>query len=64
MNDVKERRVTKPKINVNSGANAKLKPVVRIAKSKSYAPIEETNEIPEQKVTNPQERSKARTITI
>ena len=64
MNEVKERRVTKPKINVNSGANAKLKPVVRIAKSKSYAPIEETNEIPEQKVTNPQERSKARTITI
>ena len=63
MGEVKERRTTKPRINVNSGANGKPKPVVRMSKSKSFAPIEEFSEATETKVTN-QERPKARTNTL
>ena len=52
MGEVKERRTTKPRINVNSGADAKLKPVIRMVKSKSLAPVEETTEATEKKVPN------------
>ena len=64
MGEVKERRPTKPRINVNSGANAKPKPVVRMSKSKSFAQIEETSEAQETKVTNPMVPAKPRTNTL
>ena len=67
VNANKERRISRPVINVNQGANAKQKPVLirQMTKSKSFAVVDEGSEAAETKISMPKnEDTKPRSFTM